>query len=188
MPRDRFLIAPFDQTSGVQTNYKPWLIPDQAFAQLDNAYVFRGRVRKRFGSRWLSDSQLLSRFRIQIDVIAAGSANGNVRVNISDPLLTPAVGQAFSVGNTIFTVFNSALGPQQMYRTDLSVAVATYDLNNSDYNITATGAADGTPVYFYPALPVMGLLSVDGPTVNNEPIVGFDRRYAYQYTNGRQRS
>lgn len=187
MPRDRFLIAPYDQNSGVQTNYKPWLIPDQAFAQLDNAYVFRGRVRKRFGSRWLDNSQLLSRLRIQVDVIAAGTATGNVRVNINDALLTPAVGQAFSVGDTLFTVYNSAVGPQQMYRTDGLASVATYDLTNSDYNITNTGAADGTPVYFYPALPVMGLLSVDGPTINNEPVIGFDRRYAYQYANGWQR-
>ena len=45
---DRFFIAPYDQNSGLQTNVKPWLIPDEAFSELNNAYVFRGRVRKRF--------------------------------------------------------------------------------------------------------------------------------------------
>ena len=66
MAMDRFFIAPFDKDSGLQTNYKPFLIPDEAFAQLTNAYVFRGRVRKRFGSRWMGDSQLLTRFRMSI--------------------------------------------------------------------------------------------------------------------------
>lgn len=46
---DRFLIAPFN--SGLQANLKPFLIPEDAFSQLLNAYVFRGRVTKRFGER-----------------------------------------------------------------------------------------------------------------------------------------
>ena len=51
MPMDRFLIAPMN--SGLQTNLAPWLIPDEAFAQLNNAYCFRGRIRKRFGSMYM---------------------------------------------------------------------------------------------------------------------------------------
>jgi hypothetical protein len=45
---DRFMIAPFNV--GLETDLKPWMIPDEAFAELNNAYIFRGRVRKRFGS------------------------------------------------------------------------------------------------------------------------------------------
>lgn len=40
MAFDRFLIAPMQ--SGLQTNLRPWLIQDDAFSQLNNAYLFRG--------------------------------------------------------------------------------------------------------------------------------------------------
>ena len=63
---NRFFIAPYDESSGQQNNVKPWLIPDNAFEVLNNAYVFRGRVRKRFGSRYFANDNdpLKSRLRI----------------------------------------------------------------------------------------------------------------------------
>ena len=184
---DRFFIAPYDKDSGLQTNYRPWLIPDEAFAELTNAYVFRGRVRKRFGSRWLGDSSLVSRLRVNVGVIAGGSLSGNVRTITGDATMPTAVGQSFSVLNTVFTVFNPAAGAQQMYRSDGSAAPATYNLTNSDFNITATGAPDGTAVYFYPGLPVMGLLTFEQNSVNDEFVIGFDQRFAYQYQGGWER-
>ena len=52
MPLDRFMITPIN--GGLQTDLKPWLVPDDAFSQLNNAYIFRGRVCKRFGSRYMN--------------------------------------------------------------------------------------------------------------------------------------
>lgn len=187
MPQDRFFIAPYDANSGLQLNVRPWLIPDQAFSALNNAYVFRGRVRKRFGSKWLGDDKLGTRLRIQVGVTAGGSLAGNVRTINADAGMPTAIGQAFSVEDIFFTVFNSAAGPQQMKRSDGSAATATYNLTNSAFNITATGAPDGTPVYFYPAFPVMGLLNMEDAAINNEFIIGFDTRYAYRYNSGWER-
>ena len=181
---DRFFIAPYDQNSGQQTDVKPWLIPEQAFQELTNAYVFRGRVRKRFGSRWLGDSSLVSRFRIQVGVIAGGALADKVRTVNADSTMPTAVGQGFSVGDIFFTVSNATAGIQQMLRSDGSVATATYNLTDSAFNITATGAANGTPVYFYPSFPVMGLLTIEQETISDEFIIGFDTRYAYQYSSG----
>lgn len=181
---DRFFIAPYDASSGLQTDVKPWLIPDQAFSELDNAYVFRGRVRKRFGSKWLADDKLGTRLRIQVGVTVGGGLAGNVRIINADAGMPTAVGQAFSILGIFFTVFNPAAGPQQMKRSDGSAAAATYNLTTSDFNITATGAANGTPVYFYPAFPVMGLLNHEDAALNNEYIIGFDTRYAYHYNLG----
>ena len=48
MSFDKFLVAPL--TEGIRGDLKPFLIPDNAFEELKNAYVFRGRVKKRFGS------------------------------------------------------------------------------------------------------------------------------------------
>ena len=181
---DRFLIAPYDQDSGLQTDYKPWLIPDEAFLEILNAYVFRGRVRKRFGSRWIGETSLVSRLRIQVGTITGGSISGNVRTINLDSGMPTGIGQAFSVLNIVFTVYNSASGDQQMLRSDNLSDSATYNLTNSAFTITNTGTPDGTPVYFYPNLPVMGLLTYQQATVSSEFIIGFDTRYAYQYSAG----
>jgi len=183
---DRFFIAPYDEKSGVQTNVKPWLIPDEAFSELNNAYVFRGRVRKRFGSRWIGESSLVSRLRINIGTITGGILSGNVRTNaaILDAGMPTGIGQSFSIGDIIFTVFNPALGDQQMLRSDNSLAPATYNLTTSAFNITGVALPDGTPVFFYPNFPVMGLLTYEQNSINDEFVIAFDTRYAYQYNNG----
>jgi len=73
---DRFLIGYVDNNSGSQTNVKPWLLPDNAFAKLENAYVYRGRVRKRLGSVWTGYDQYGSRLRYQL-TNTDGSGNGS---------------------------------------------------------------------------------------------------------------
>lgn len=181
---DRFFIAPYDENSGLQTNYKPWLIPDEAFSELNNAYVFRGRVRKRFGSRWIGDNSLVSRLRIDIGTITAGTLSGNLRTILADAGMPTSIGQAFSIGTIIFTVYNSSAGVQQMLRSDNSVSPATYNITTSDFNITAVALPDGTDVYFYPNLPVMGLLTYEQNSINDEFVIAFDTRYAYQYNGG----
>ena len=184
---DRFFIAPYDENSGLQTNYKPWLIPDEAFSELNNAYVFRGRVRKRFGSRWIGNSSLVSRLRINVGTITGGVLSGNIRTIISDAGMPTGIGQSFSVDTLVFTVYNPAAGAQQMLRSDNSVAPATYNLTTSDFNITGIALPDGTDVYFYPNLPVMGLLTYDQNSINDEFVIGFDTRYAYRYNGGWER-
>jgi hypothetical protein len=184
MPTDRFFIAPYEDNSGQQTNYKPWLIPDEAFAELNNAYVFRGRVRKRFGSRWLGNNALVSRLGISIGTITGGTFSGNLRTILADAGMPTNIGQSFSIGTIVFTVYNTASGPQQMLRTDNSMTTATYNLSTSDFNITGVALPDGTVVYFYPNLPVMGLLTYEQSSINDEFIIAFDTRYAYSYNGG----
>lgn len=185
---DRFLIAPYDEKSGLQTNYRPWLIPDEAFAELTNAYVFRGRVRKRFGSRLLSNSSLESRFRV---FLGTTDAAGNISVKAPNigiapftPLVTPAVGQMFSIGTQVFTLNDISANPAILLISG-TAALATYDLVNSD--VVIAGADPFTDLYFYPSLPVMGLQTFNLASINDEKIIGFDTVFAYEYTTGWQR-
>lgn len=182
MAYDRFLIAPIN--SGLQTNLKSWLIPDDAYAKLQNAYVFRGRVRKRFGSRymgygWATDqtAQLNSRLRILLGVTdGANNITGTVPGNVFK------VGQMFSIGTVIFTV--TSLGnPSIMLDTDGSL-LSTYDTTTGAYNITSVFGTPGTSVYFYPAEPVMGIdIYQDGP-INDQPTFAFDTQFAYEFISG----
>lgn len=186
MAYDRFLIAPI--SSGLQTNMRPWLISDDAFAQLNNAYLFRGRVRKRFGSRFMGSGwtsaatePLFSRFRIALEGGAsvgitdgAGNAAGTV------PGAIFKVGQMFSIGTVMYTV-NVTGTPATMLATTVT-PTATYDTSNGNY--VFVGAPATTQIYFYPAEPVMGLTNYESGPINDQPSYGFDTQFAYVFTGG----
>src|SRR6266567_3178761 len=128
-PLQKFLIAPLK--SGYQTNVKPWLISNDAYQLLRNAYTWRGRVKKRVGARVMKQSvpisqqQQFTRFRLQVGTTDAfGNAAGIV------PGIVFAVGQMFSIANDYFTV-DVAGNPAPMLATN-PVTAGTYS--------TVTGA------------------------------------------------
>lgn len=178
MGYDRFLIAPLN--SGLEADKRPWLIPDEAFAKLRNAYNFRGRIRKRFGAQLLqgSDSvdpsvaQLLSRLRVQIDTTDGA---GNVATVVPGAIFK--VGQLFSIGDEIFTVV--VTGTPGIMLTTGTATVHTYDTTTGA--VVINGAAALTPVFFYPAQPVMGLLTYERNAINDESLYAFDTQFAYVY-------
>ena len=53
-----FYIFGFEGESGLNQYYEPFLIPDKAFPQLEDAYAWRGRIRKRQGFTSLGRLQL----------------------------------------------------------------------------------------------------------------------------------
>ncbi len=175
MAYDRFLIAPLN--TGYETDLRPWLIPDDAFAYLQNAYVFRGRVRKRFGSRLMGigsgvSQQLFSRLSINI-----GTTDGAGHISVTVPGIVFAVGQQFSIATEIFTV--SVTGtPGIMLDTGAST-VHTYNTTNGA--LVITGAPPLTDVYFFPATAVMGLTNYEVGPINNQPSYAFDTQFAYTF-------
>lgn len=178
---DRFYIGMQGDGAGLDTSLKPFLIPDNAFQSLNNAYVFRGRVRKRFGSRLMQGStpptpgyeQLQSRLRINLGILMSGHA-----YNLNTDLLEisgniAAIGQMFSMGDQIFTVYQDG----DMYTT----GSVTGTIDTATGIFTFTGSMPSA-FYFYPALPVMGLTTLQTSSNLNEKIVAFDEMFAYQFT------
>lgn len=149
---DKFLIAPLN--SGLQSDQKPFLIPDDAFAQLNNAYIFRGRIRKRFGSTLMNTSipkaqaQLYSQLAVYV-----GTTNGAGALAGTVPGNKFKVGQKFSIGTALYTVFQTGT-PATMLKT---VATPTATFNTSTGAFNFVGAAINTDVYWYPSQPVMGI-------------------------------
>lgn len=189
MPYDRFLIQSFQ--SGLVRNQKAWQIPEESFATLSNAYVWRGSVIKRFGGVHMGYgypnaqmAPLYSRLRVNIGTTnGAGVLAGNVGAALGGTHFK--VGQQFSIGTEIFTVVNPAAGANPM-NSSLGAggaAVRTYNLANGAYNFA--GATINTAVFFYPAEPVMGLTVYEtGPGINDEPSYGWDTQWAYVFTGG----
>lgn len=178
MPFDRFFIGPLQ--TGLQKNLRPFLINDDAFDLLQNAYVFRGRVRKRFGERLMGtgwDSAvtepLFSRFRIQVGTIGApvSPVPGSIF----------KIGQMFSAGDQIFTVYQTG-NPAAMLAT--GPGTGTYSTTTGAFALAGTGLGAGTPIWFYPAEPVMGLCNYQSGPINNQPSYGFDTQFAYLFAGG----
>src|SRR5271165_7161725 len=171
MAYDRFLIAPFDNESGITTNMKPWQIPDQAFAGMTNMYVFRGRIRKRTGSRYMGSNQLTSRFRIQVGTIGAPTS--------PVPGSVFGAGQLITAGTQQFTVTATAAGNHAMLAT--GPGTGTFNNTTGAFALAGTGLAGATPIYFYPAQPVMGLTQYEFTDINNYQSFGFDPQFAYLF-------
>lgn len=166
----RFLIAPMNE--GLRTDMPPWLIPENAFTRLENAYIFRGKVTKRHGSILMGSgasstatAPLLSRLRASLGAYAPGAVATPIPV---------AVGQQFSVGDTILTVINAGIG-QALLTTGTITATVT-----GASQVTFVGAGAGT-LFFYPGLPVMGICNYEVGSINNQPTIAFDTRFAYQF-------
>lgn len=188
MPTDRFLIAPLNE--GLQQNLKPWLISEQAFATLRNAFNWRGRVRKRWGAQYPEINNVLSsRLRIRIGTTDAG---GNFVGDI--PLSAPftphyqgQIGQWFSVeytsgpatGSVIFTV--NALGnPIAPLTTDPAITML-FATTVGSVAITGNATIALSDVYWYPGLPVMGFSLQESSSINNNATIAWDQVFAYKY-------
>lgn len=186
MAQDRFLIAPVK--SGLKTNLKPWLIPEDSFAKLENAYMHEGRIRKRFGSLftgtgWSSalTQPLFSRLRIALTGGAAvGITDGAGAANGTVPGSVFKVGQVFSIGDEIFTVKETGT-PAVMLTTG---SATTHTFNTTTGAYVFNGADATTQIYFYPSEPVMGITNLETNSINNNPALAFDTQFAYQYAGG----
>lgn len=177
MSFQRFLIAPY--SVGLERDMESWLLPENAFSTLENAFIFRGRVKKRFGYRLLGDStgtnpQFNSRLRIQVDTTdGSGNASGTVPGTVFE------VGQMFSIGDNIFTV--NASGTPAAFLVN-GTGTGTYNTTTGGY--TFTGSDINTEVYFYPSQPVMGLITRENNSINQEETLAFDTQFCYQRSGG----
>lgn len=172
----RFIIAAYN--TGLQNNIKPFMIPEEAFAKLQNMYVWRSRVRKRVGSSFLfgtssSNDQLYSRLRIKLN---STDGSGNQTGTIPGAVPLTNFGQMFSIGSQIFTVDDFGTP-----RTMLNTGIGTGTFNTTTGAYVFTGVTASTDIYYYPAQPVMGFGILNTNTVNFDRYIGFDTQFAYEY-------
>jgi len=178
MAKDRFLIAPIKQ--GLRGDMKSWQIPEDSFERLENAFIDKGCVVKRFGSRYTGTGaaagfeSLRSRLRIALKTngttdgagAAAGTVPGGGNGN---------PGQMFSIGDAYYTV--AATGAMIPFNNTST----THTFNITTGAFVFDAAAAMTQIYFYPAEPVMGLFNYETGNIHNRPVIASDTRLIYQY-------
>jgi len=194
MAQDRFLIGPLKH--GLQKNVKPFMIADSAYELLDNAYLYEGTIRKRFGTELMIPinppvagyESLVSRLRINV-----GTTDVNGKLYLLAPNGIPGapfeVGAMLSItgaaGTDIFTV--TALGTPAVLLTNGAATEHTLNTTNGELKID-NSAQVSSAVYFYPATPVMGFITDESSTINYKETYAFDTHFAYYFTaNGWER-
>lgn len=161
-----FTIAGSDM--GLQTNKKPFLLPDKAFPILENAYVWRDRVVKRYGLK------LLGRLQRNITIAAPNNNNNLLQGLESTASLVPGSVNVTGSGGQTWTDLNEDGTLQGDMGGNGTVNYATGVITGPTPPNTGTFS-------YYPNLPVMGIWQREIPALNDEETVFFDTKYAYKF-------
>lgn len=189
-------IASYEQDSGLFTYTEPFLAPEKAFPTLQNAYCWRGRVKRKSGTI------LLGRLRrVVTDTLAVNIDSGTLIYNILTGLTTPVTETYAQIQietspasiTTPLTIVIAAPISQTLKDTIGTgvltiigagpISAATIDYNTGVLTLAFSGVAGASvatiTMAYYPGLPVMGCRLQEKPAVNDENTIFFDTTYAY---------
>lgn len=157
--------------AGVRRDVEPFLVDNDAFPVLENAYLFRGRIQRRscFSAIGATDGKLKR-------VIGQTDALGN----FNDTLLNIPIPSGLSVFLVGTTTYTDGGGGGAL----LVNGIGTASLNLLTGVFAIVGGPPTTDVIYEPGLPVMGLRFKEEDPINDEAYMGFDTRYSYYFDIG----
>jgi hypothetical protein len=195
-----FYIANYDENGGLDQHYESFLIPEKAFPVLEDAYAWRGRIKRRMGFSHLGRLRRVLTIAAMGNISSAGA--GTFDFNIftgmgilaTEPYAQLQPGTALApitinIGAPISQdlVDNTGTGTMTVVGIG-SITAATISYATGIVSITFSGAigvsaATITGAYF-PGLPVMGLPRQETDLINQELLIAFDTKYAYRLNLG----
>lgn len=185
------LISSFN--SGLTKDKKPYLLIDDAFQQIQNAYTWRETVKKREGIKLIGRLRRCFTSAVTLDNQANGAscsvadiladASFLLRTTEPDAQIEPG-GVTIVVGLLSFTDDSS----DGVLVEAGAAGTGTINYATGELNLAfspALGVATNVDVTFcyYPALPAMGIDKRELAAVNDEQQVLFDTKYVYTYDN-----
>ena len=187
-------IAQYDDDSGLNTYYEPFIIPERAFPILEDAYCWRGRVKNRDGFK------LLGRLRRNLASTTLTNQAVGAAYNVADVFSDAAIGlrsteanaeiQPTTVSVTVGAItFTDPAGDGILVGAPAANS-GTINYITGELNLSfnpALGAPTNVDItfFYYPALPVMGIRRLENPAksnINDERTIVFDMKYAYEYS------
>jgi ubiquitin-activating enzyme E1-like protein len=174
-------------SGGLTQDRKPALLADEAFSDLENAYVWRERTKKRDGEVPMGRlSRLFT--NVSIGNSSASPWTFNLYTVLS---ITPEPNAQIEPGSVTISIATLATpfidqGNGTFSNTTPGNSGTINYLTGSVTLTTTVGGGHATTVTmsYFPALPVMGILKRYIATSGIDATVYFDTKYAYQYVNG----
>lgn len=159
---EKIVVGPLNK--GLRNDVTPFNIDNESFPVLRNAYQWRGRVKRKRGTSLLGR---LQRF------IGTTDVSGNLVATIL-PIPIPIGSVSFVISTDIFTDPGGA-SPVNLIANSAGTGV----LNRATGVLTITGSIALTPVFYFPALPVMGLEDFVMSSNAFPGTIAFDTKYSY---------
>ena len=181
-----------DLKSGLVRDKEAYLIPQDAFPDLNNSYIWRGRIKKRKGFAQLG------RLRRNVTGLAQTATGANPYVD-ADLLNSVRATEpnAEIIPGTVTIIIDSGGANQTTYRDNVTSGILTLIagpltvagfINYFSGAITITFAPPVAAVLtvsaslsYYPTLPAMDLSVYEVLALNAERLIAFDTKYAYLY-------
>lgn len=183
MSYSSFLIANY--ATGLDRELQPWLLPNDAFVDLQDGFVYRGVTNKRDGySGYATGSKSInteSRIVHELGPVSMTGAINGVNQTYTATLTTPVSRGSVTINGS---------NPVQVMNDDGSGTftgdgTGTIDYTTGSVSITFTlapiAASTVTTTYeYFPGNPVMGVMSF-WPTNNVRQMIVADTRYVNKY-------
>lgn len=160
-------------STGLVQNRENFLLPDDAYPVLQNAYVWRERIKRKKGF------QLLGHLQRQVTIAAPNNTNNLLMGLESTATLVPGSLQVRGSGGTLWTdptmdgVLTSSVGTFGTVNYITGVIVGPTPPNTGTFN-------------YYPNLPVMGIRIEELTNSSNDQTIFFDQVYAYIFNSSTQ--
>lgn len=162
----RLIISNF--ATGLEQDREPFIINNDAFPVLQNAYIWRGRIQKKRGATKLGK---LTR------KVGTTDGAGNLVVTLTNAPIALQTA-LITIGNTFYEDTGGA-NPVTLTTNGLG----TVTLNRTTGLLTVAGSLALTDVLYSPGLPVMGIEDFENvsDSIDTAPTIFFDTKYAYQF-------
>ena len=161
---EKIVIGPINK--GLKNDRTAFVIDNDSFPFLLNAYQWRGRIKRKRGTSLLGR---LHRF------LGTTDGAGNITVTITPTPIAPGI-VTFVIGTEVFV---DPGGASPVILLTNGNPLATHTLDRATGVLTITGSQANTSVFYFPRLPVMGLEDLNINATQFPGTIAFDTKYAY---------